>query len=235
MVAGVQRAWRAAGSTTSVSIGYPGPGAAQPAGRRAAQPRPGLGRLRLRGGVRLSGQDRQRRRDAGAGQLQRRQDALPGPRHRLGLRDDRGRRRWSRWSSRTCPTARRRTRTMSACVALESDGKKKWRKNVADVVARLAAALEPEDVVLGGGNASMLEEAAARVPAGRQRQRIPRRLPPVEGCGAPPTRARKRAAPARHAARQGEASKPMTQAACAAHSATGLEGARSALRSHART
>ena len=31
-------------------------------------------------------------------------------------------------------------------------GKKKWRRAVADVVARLRAALEPDSVVLGGGN-----------------------------------------------------------------------------------
>ena len=31
-------------------------------------------------------------------------------------------------------------------------GKKKWRRAVADVVARLTAALEPDYVVLGGGN-----------------------------------------------------------------------------------
>src|ERR1700689_4395918 len=31
-------------------------------------------------------------------------------------------------------------------------GKKKWRKNVEDVVARLFAAMEPDYVVLGGGN-----------------------------------------------------------------------------------
>ena len=37
-------------------------------------------------------------------------------------------------------------------------GKKKWRKEVADVVARLIAALEPEDVVLGGGNVKKLKE-----------------------------------------------------------------------------
>ena len=37
-------------------------------------------------------------------------------------------------------------------------GKKKWRKEVADVVARLFAALEPEDVVLGGGNVKRLKE-----------------------------------------------------------------------------
>jgi polyphosphate glucokinase len=37
--------------------------------------------------------------------------------------------------------------------ALERDGKKKWRKYVSDVIVRLMAALEPEDVVIGGGNA----------------------------------------------------------------------------------
>jgi len=37
-------------------------------------------------------------------------------------------------------------------------GKKKWRKEVADVFTRLIAALEPEDVVLGGGNVKKLKE-----------------------------------------------------------------------------
>lgn len=37
-------------------------------------------------------------------------------------------------------------------------GKKKWRKEVAKVVSRLMAALEPEDVVLGGGNVKKLKE-----------------------------------------------------------------------------
>jgi polyphosphate glucokinase len=37
-------------------------------------------------------------------------------------------------------------------------GKKKWRQAVADVVARLVAALEPDDVVLGGGNVKKLKE-----------------------------------------------------------------------------
>ena len=37
-------------------------------------------------------------------------------------------------------------------------GKKKWRQAVADVVARLIAALEPDDVVLGGGNVKKLKE-----------------------------------------------------------------------------
>jgi polyphosphate glucokinase len=41
---------------------------------------------------------------------------------------------------------------------LEKHGKRKWRRYVADVVARLTAALEPDDVVLGGGNAKELNE-----------------------------------------------------------------------------
>ena len=41
---------------------------------------------------------------------------------------------------------------------LEKRGLKKWRRDVADVVARLTAALEPDDVVLGGGNAKKLKD-----------------------------------------------------------------------------
>jgi polyphosphate glucokinase len=41
---------------------------------------------------------------------------------------------------------------------LKLQGKKKWRKRVADVVAKLVAALEPDDVVLGGGNVKNLKE-----------------------------------------------------------------------------
>jgi polyphosphate glucokinase len=41
---------------------------------------------------------------------------------------------------------------------LEKHGKKKWRRYVADVVERLKAALEPTDVVLGGGNVKLLKE-----------------------------------------------------------------------------
>jgi polyphosphate glucokinase len=39
---------------------------------------------------------------------------------------------------------------------LEKYGKVKWQKFVADVVKRLIAALEPDDVVLGGGNVHRL-------------------------------------------------------------------------------
>jgi polyphosphate glucokinase len=41
---------------------------------------------------------------------------------------------------------------------LKKRGKKKWRRSVADVVNRLIAALEPEDVVIGGGNVKKLKE-----------------------------------------------------------------------------
>jgi polyphosphate glucokinase len=41
---------------------------------------------------------------------------------------------------------------------LERVGKKKWRRYVEDVIARLIAALEPDDVVLGGGNVKKLKE-----------------------------------------------------------------------------
>jgi polyphosphate glucokinase len=40
---------------------------------------------------------------------------------------------------------------------LKKRGKRKWRKDVADVVGRLIAALEPDDVVLGGGNVNNLK------------------------------------------------------------------------------
>jgi polyphosphate glucokinase len=45
-------------------------------------------------------------------------------------------------------------------------GKKKWRRKVAAVVARLITALEPEDVVLGGGNVKRLKELPPRCRAG---------------------------------------------------------------------
>jgi polyphosphate glucokinase len=42
--------------------------------------------------------------------------------------------------------------------ALEEFGKKAWRKHVEDVVESLVSALQPDDVVLGGGNAKRLKE-----------------------------------------------------------------------------
>lgn len=40
---------------------------------------------------------------------------------------------------------------------LEKSGIRKWRRHVADIVSRLIAALQPDDVVLGGGNVKRLK------------------------------------------------------------------------------
>ena len=49
---------------------------------------------------------------------------------------------------------------------LKRRGKKRWRGDVADVVARLIAALEPDDTVLGGGNVKKLEALPPHCRAG---------------------------------------------------------------------
>jgi len=49
---------------------------------------------------------------------------------------------------------------------LEKRGKKRWRGDVADIVARLSAAMEPDYVVLGGGNAKKLDELPANARLG---------------------------------------------------------------------
>ncbi|MCA6121547.1 ROK family protein [Bradyrhizobium sp. WSM 1704] len=46
---------------------------------------------------------------------------------------------------------------------LERRGKKKWRKSVDDVIARLFAALEPDYIVLGGGNARLVKTPPPKV------------------------------------------------------------------------
>jgi polyphosphate glucokinase len=48
---------------------------------------------------------------------------------------------------------------------LRRGGKKRWRKNVEDVIRRFKAALEVDDVVIGGGNAKLLK----RLPPGVRR------------------------------------------------------------------
>jgi polyphosphate glucokinase len=49
---------------------------------------------------------------------------------------------------------------------LKKHGKKKWRKHVFDVVERLTAALEPDEVVLGGGNVKKLKQLPPHCRAG---------------------------------------------------------------------
>jgi polyphosphate glucokinase len=62
---------------------------------------------------------------------------------------------------------------------LERRGKKKWRRHVADVAARLIAALEPDDTVLGGGNVKKLDELPPNCRAGD----TPTRSVADFGCG----------------------------------------------------
>jgi len=49
---------------------------------------------------------------------------------------------------------------------LDRYGKKKWRKHVLDVVERLQAAFEADDVVIGGGNARLLKSLPKGVRVG---------------------------------------------------------------------
>ena len=44
----------------------------------------------------------------------------------------------------------------AGAAGLQRHGRKKWRREGADIVKRLVAALEPDYVVLGGGNAEKL-------------------------------------------------------------------------------
>jgi polyphosphate glucokinase len=49
---------------------------------------------------------------------------------------------------------------------LERDGKKKWRRHVADMVERLTAALQPDETVIGGGNVKQLNTLPPRCRVG---------------------------------------------------------------------
>jgi len=53
--------------------------------------------------------------------------------------------------------------------SLEKRGRKKWEKHVFDVVERMTAALEPDEVVLGGGNVRKLSKLPPRCRAGNNR------------------------------------------------------------------
>jgi polyphosphate glucokinase len=57
--------------------------------------------------------------------------------------------------------------------ALDQLGKKKWRRYVNDVIARLTAALEPEDIVLGGGNSRNIDELPPRCRIGANTNAFP--------------------------------------------------------------
>lgn len=66
------------------------------------------------------------------------------------------------------PYAKGRTyEEVVGAAGLERLGKKRWRKHVLNVIALMRAALEPDDIVVGGGNAKRLGALPRGVRAGR--------------------------------------------------------------------
>ena len=155
-----------------------GPGAPRSSRCGAAPPRPGLGRLRLPeapSDVRSRSSTTPRCKRWAATRAARCSFSAWEP---AWARPSSSTASWSRWSWATCRTAMARSRSTSECTAFRFTGSRNGGSDVEDVVRRLIAALEPEDVVLGGGNVHQLD-ACRRLPGRRQRQRVPRRGPTV--------------------------------------------------------
>ena len=194
---GSPRGWK----YDAVSIGYPGPVLRN---RPVAEPH-NLGRgwmgFDFAAGVRAPGQGRQRRGDAGARRLRGAGRCCSSASAPGSARPSSSTASSSRWSSATCRTGSGPSRTTSASAGSKRLGKKKWRRAVFDVVERLAAALEPDEVVLGGGNVKKLKTlppgcregdnanafmggfrlwAGARSPLAQTRRRTARR---IDGAG----------------------------------------------------
>jgi polyphosphate glucokinase len=89
--------------------------------------------------------------------------------------------------------------------ALRKDGAERWSRRVAEVVARFTAALEPDEVVLGGGNVMRLKELPPKCRAGDNRKAFLGGFPLWEAEATPrahhalPSRAGKRRWPQRTA------------------------------------
>ena len=62
---------------------------------------------------------------------------------------------------------------------LERLGKKEWKVEVENAVARLQRAFVADYVVLGGGNAKLFKETAGGCGSREQSQRLPRRRTPL--------------------------------------------------------
>jgi hypothetical protein len=107
-----------------------------------------VGRVRFWCGTWLPCESRQRRRHPGLGKLRGRPDALFGSRNRAwidhdvdGIAEP--------MELGHLPYKKGTYESYIGRAGLEPHGKKKWRRRVADVAARLIAALEPDDAVLG--------------------------------------------------------------------------------------
>ena len=142
-------------SYDAISVGVPAPVARRPRRHRPGEPRPRLGGVRVRGSVRQADEGVQRRGDAGARELRRRQDAVPRLRYRPRLLACR---RGGRGAAGAGPSTFRKA-TYEDYVGERGRkrlGGKKWRETVFETIEEFSAALEPDYIVLGGGNAKKL-------------------------------------------------------------------------------
>ena len=164
MVAGVKKLakdWR----YDAVSIGYPGVVIRNRPVADPYQPWTWVGWVQLRGRIQVPGKSNQRCRHASIGKLQTWQDALPGAGYGLG-------------SAMVVdgivepmelghlPYRKRTFEDYVGVAGRKRLGQKKWEQAVRDVIARLIAALEPQDVVLGGGNVNNLTKLPPSCRAG---------------------------------------------------------------------
>ena len=63
---------------------------------------------------------------------------------------------------------------------LQKRGKKKWRKSVFEIVEKMSLAMEPDEIVLGGGNVKKLKELPPHCRPGDNFQCLPRWIPAME-------------------------------------------------------
>ena len=160
----------------AVSVGYPGPVLH---GRPVAEPRhlgPGLGRIRLSeppSDARSRSSTTPRCRRWAATRAARCSSSAWEP---VSARPSSSTASWSRWSWATCRTGKARSRSTSDCTACTSTGSRNGGRTSRTSSAVSFAALEPEDVVLGGGEHPPARHTARRLPGRRQRQRVPRGL-----------------------------------------------------------
>ena len=143
----------------------PGAGARRACRLGAGQSRPRLGRVRSRAGIRQADEGGQRRRAAGARQLRGREDAVPRSRHRARLGARRRRHRRADGAGHL-PFRKATFEDYVGNAGRKRLGKKKWQQAVEETVERLTAALEPDYVVLGGGNAKKLDSLPPNVRLG---------------------------------------------------------------------
>src|SRR5215510_14110254 len=119
-----------------------------------------MDRVRFRNRFQTSGQSNQRCRYASFGKLQTWQDALPWPGYLGSAMVVNG--IVEPMELGHLPYRKRTFEDYVGVAGRKRLGQKKWEQAVRDVVARLIAALEPGDVVLGGGNVNNL----TRLPPG---------------------------------------------------------------------